>query len=342
VVDVSMTRTDGGGLAVRADVFGDAATTALLVRQVRWEADGIVSVELAAPGGHLLPEWEPGAHVDVFLDSGLVRQYSLCGGAADRSRYRIAVLREPDGRGGSEELHRDLRAGGTLTIGKPRNLFRVPDAPGYLCIAGGVGVTPILSIAEGASERGVPVRVVYGGRTAASMSFVDELTALLPEAMLDVVPQDERGMLDLEREIAALPDGWVVCACGPSPMLAALEAVCDARGVRHRLVVERFGASEELEAQLAGAENRPVTVHLERSGRTVEVAADQSILDAVSDIAAIISSCTEGYCGTCETRVLRGVPDHRDTVLTDEEREAGEIMMVCVSRATGDELVLDL
>jgi ferredoxin-NADP reductase len=339
---MSMTRTGGGGLAVQADVFGDAPTTALLVRQIRWEADGIVSIELAAPDGHALPEWEPGAHVDVFLESGLVRQYSLCGGAADRGRYRIAVLREPDGRGGSEELHRDLRVGSTLTIGKPRNLFRVPEAPGYLCIAGGVGVTPILSIAEGARDRGVPVRLVYGGRSATSMSFVDELLALVPEPMIDVVPQDERGMIDLEREVAALPDGWVICACGPSPMLEALEAVCESRGVRDRLVVERFGASEELEAQLAGAENRPVTVHLERSGQTVGVAADQSILDAVKDIAPVISSCTEGYCGTCETRVLRGTPEHRDTVLTDEERETGEIMMVCVSRATSDELTLDL
>jgi ferredoxin-NADP reductase len=339
---MSMTRTEGGGLAVQTDVFGDAPTIALLVRQVRWEADGIVSIELAAPDGRALPEWEPGAHVDVFLESGLVRQYSLCGGARDRSRYRIAVLRESEGRGGSEELHLTVRVGGTLTIGKPRNLFRVPDAAGYLCIAGGVGVTPILSIVEDAKDRDVPVRLVYGGRSAKSMSFVDELQTLLPEPMIDVVPQDERGMIDLEWEVAALPDDWVICACGPSPMLEALEAVCDSSGVRDRLVIERFGAAEELESQLAGAENRPVTVHLERSGTTVEVAADQSILDAVKDIAPVISSCTEGYCGTCETRVLRGIPEHRDTVLTDEERETGEIMMVCVSRATSNELTLDL
>jgi ferredoxin-NADP reductase len=339
---MSMTRTDDGGLAVRADAFGDAPTTALLVRQVRWEADEIVSIELAPRDGGALPEWEPGAHVDVFLESGLVRQYSLCGGATDRSRYRIAVLRETDGRGGSEEIHRDIRVGGTLTIGKPRNLFRVPDAPGYLCIAGGVGVTPILSIAENALGRDVPVRLVYGGRSRDSMSFVEELETLLPASMIDVVAQDQRGMIDLEREVAALPDRWVICACGPSPMLEALEAVCDRRGVRDRLVVERFSASEDLEAQLAGAENKPVTVHLERSGTTLEVPADQSILDAVKDIAPVISSCTEGYCGTCETRVLRGTPEHRDTVLTDEERASNEIMMICVSRATSDGLTLDL
>ncbi|TQC48834.1 oxidoreductase [Rhodococcus sp. WS4] len=336
-----MTRTDDVP-AVQADVFGKAATATLLVEQVRWEADDIVSIELTAPRGGVLPPWEPGAHIDVFLDNGLVRQYSLCGGTTDRSRYRIAVLREADGRGGSETIHREVRAGGTMTVGKPRNLFRVPEAPGYLCFAGGVGVTPILSITDDASRRDVPVRVVYGGRTRSSMSFVQELEALLPNSLIDLVPQDERGLIDLEREVAALPDDWVVCACGPSPMLEALEEVCDRRGIRSRLFIERFSASDEVQAQNAGAENKPVTVHLAQSGTTLEVGADQSILDAVKDIASVISSCTEGYCGTCESRVLAGVPEHRDTVLTDEERDSNEIMMICVSRAKGDELTLDL
>ena len=114
---MSMARTDGGALAVLADAFGEAPTTALMVRQVRWEADDVISIELTAPDGELLPEWEPGAHIDVFLESGLVRHYSLCGRTADRTRYRIAVLREPDGRGGSAEIHRDVRVGGQLTIG---------------------------------------------------------------------------------------------------------------------------------------------------------------------------------------------------------------------------------
>jgi ferredoxin-NADP reductase len=339
---MSVMQTGGGGLAVQADAFGEAPITALMVRQVRWEADNIISIELAAPDGGTLPAWEPGAHIDLFLDSGLVRQYSLCGRITDRTRYRIAVLREPEGRGGSAEIHRDVRVGRHLTIGRPRNLFRVPEAPGYLCLAGGVGVTPILSIAENARDRGVPVRLVYGGRSPRSMSFVDELQSIVPEPMFDLVPQDERGVIDLEREVAALPEDWVICACGPSLMLEALEAVCDRRGVRDRLVVERFTVSEELETRFADAENRPVTVHLERSGITVEVPADQSILDAVKDIAPVISSCTEGYCGTCETRVLRGTPEHRDTVLTDEERDSSEIMMICVSRAASDELTLDL
>ncbi|MFF3573804.1 PDR/VanB family oxidoreductase [Nocardia jiangxiensis] len=337
-----MTQTGPGGLAVRDDVFGDAPTTTLRIRQVRWEADDIISIELVAPEGDLLPEWEPGAHVDVFLDSGLIRQYSLCGDAGDRSYYRIAVLREREGRGGSAEIHRDVRAGGTMRIGKPRNLFRVPDAVGYLCVAGGVGVTPILSIVRDAHNRNIPVRLVYGGRSSSSMSFVEELQALLPSSAVGLVPQDQRGMIDLEHEIRALPAGWVVCACGPSGMLAALEGVCEQRRVRDRLVVERFSASDSVAAQLAGAENRAVTVHLEQSGTTVVVAPDESILDTVENMSPVLSSCREGYCGTCETRVIRGIPEHRDTVLTEEERESNEIMMICVSRAVGDELTLDL
>lgn len=337
-----MMRTERSGLAVRADAFGEAPTTALMVRQIRWEADDVISIELTAKDGGTLPAWEPGAHIDVFLESGLVRQYSLCGRTADLTRYRIAVLRDPEGRGGSAEIHRDVRVGEKLTVGRPRNHFRVPEAPGYLCLAGGVGVTPILSIAENARGNDVPVRMVYGGRRRRSMSFVDELQSIVPDGMLDLMPQDERGLIDLEREVAALPDGWVICACGPAAMLEALEGVCDRRAVRDRLVVERFTAARELEAQLSGAANRPVTVHLERSGLTLEVPPDQSILAAIQDVAPVISSCTEGYCGTCETRVLRGTPEHRDTVLTDEERESNEIMMICVSRATSDELALDL
>ena len=339
---MTTTETDGGRLTVRADAYGDEQTVALLVRQVRLEADDVVSIELAAPDGQVLPAWEPGAHVDVFLRSGLVRQYSLCGGTTDRRRFRIAVLRETDGRGGSEELHRDIRVGATLTVGRPRNHFRIPESVGYLCIAGGVGVTPILSIVEDAAARGLPVRLVYGGRSRRSMAFVDELRGLLPAAAVDIVAQDDRGLIDLAGEVAELPDGWVVCACGPGPMLAALESACDVDGVRDRLVVERFTASEELEARLASAENRPVTVELARSGVTVEVPADQSILQAVQDIAPVISSCTEGYCGTCETRVLEGAPEHRDTVLTDEERATNQIMMVCVSRALTPGLTLDI
>jgi ferredoxin-NADP reductase len=342
VARMGIVSIDESELAVQVDAYGEGSTTDLLVRQVRLEAEDIISIELAAAVGEVLPQWEPGAHVDVFLGSGLIRQYSLCGATADRTRYRIAVLREIEGRGGSAELHRDVRVGATVTVGRPRNHFRIPDAAGYLCIAGGVGVTPIVSVVEDAAKRGLPVRLVYGGRTRKSMSFVEELQALLPEQALDLVPQDELGLIDLASTVGALPDGWVICACGPGPMLAALETTCDAAGLRDRLVVERFTATEDLDAQLAGLENRPVTVELARSGVTVEVAADQSILEAIQDIAPVLSSCTEGYCGTCETRVLRGTPEHRDTVLTDEERASNKIMMVCVGRALSPALTLDL
>jgi ferredoxin len=176
------------------------------------------------------------------------------------------------------------------------------------------------------------------------MSFVSELQDLLPGRALEIVPEDAQGLIDLEQVVKQLPAGWVICACGPAGMLAALEAECDRQGVRDRLVVERFGVSEsaKLENELAQAGNRPVTVELRQTGVTVEVPADQTILEAIQDVAPVISSCTEGYCGTCEVRVLKGTPDHRDTVLTDDERASNEIMMVCVSRALTDDLILDI
>jgi ferredoxin len=184
--------------------------------------------------------------------------------------------------------------------------------------------------------------MVYGGRRQRSMAFVEELRSIVPQEMLVLVPQDQYGLMDLEREVTGLPEGWVICACGPAAMLKALEDLCDRHGARDRLVVERFTISQELEALLSEADNRPVTVHLLRSGITIEVPAAQSILAAVKDVAPVISSCTEGYCGTCETTVLKGIPEHRDSVLTDEERESNHIMMICVSRARSDELTLDL
>lgn len=338
-----MTQAGGSALAVDKDVFAGNSTANLLIRQVRLEADDIVSIEIVDPSGGQLPSWGPGAHVDVFLESGLVRQYSLCGDATDRSRFRIAVLREKNGRGGSEEIHRSIRVGASIKIGRPRNLFHVPEvAAGYLCIAGGVGVTPILSIIRDARRRDVPVRIVYGGRTKESMAFVDEIRSLLPDTSIDLVPNDTRGMIELEREILDAPNGWAICACGPPTMLEALESVSTKLGARDRLYVERFSGSAGLEAQLLAAPNNPVSVHLERSGTTVEVGPDQSILDAVQDISPVISSCKEGYCGTCETVVLAGIPDHRDTVLTDEERDSNQIMMICVSRAKSGDLTLDL
>lgn len=182
----------------------------LLVHRMTWEADGVLSVELTHPDGKPLPAWEPGAHLDVHV-GGQVRQYSLCSDPRTPASYRIGVLNEPSSRGGSRHVHTKLRPGGRVTVSAPRNHFALEDAPGYVFVAGGIGVTPILAMAREAARRGAEWRMVYGGRSRASMAFVDELTALGGD--LTVVPQDERGHIDL----ASLSPG---CRTGPSSTAA--------------------------------------------------------------------------------------------------------------------------
>jgi ferredoxin-NADP reductase len=297
-------------------------------------ADGVLGLTLAAGDGAPLPAWEPGAHVDLVLRPGLVRQYSLCGDPADRRSWRIAVLREPAGRGGSAHVHDELGVGERVTVAGPRNRFPLLRSPNYLFVAGGIGITPILPMLATAQRWGARWRLVYGGRRRASMAFLDELAAY--GARVSVRPQDHCGLLDLETLLGTpVPDTLVYC-CGPEPLLAAVAEKCRAwpAGSLH---VERFTAAPV--APTGGG----FDVELRASGRTLTVPADGSILRAVEDAGiAVLSSCREGTCGTCETDVLDGVPDHRDAVLTDAERAAGDVMMICVSRALTPRLVLDL
>ena len=301
---------------------------ATLVAEKVGLADGVVALSLRAAGGGELPAWEPGAHVDLVLPGGVARQYSLCGDPDDRSVYRIAVLREPDGRGGSRHVHDELEAGGSVRVRGPRNHFPLLPARRYVFIAGGIGVTPILPMLARAEAAGAEWRLLYGGRTRASMAFLDELARYGEKVV--VAPQDECGLLDLDRWLPG--DDTLVYCCGPEPLLAAVEARRP-----ERLRVERFAPRENV----VGGEGFEVV--LRGSGVTVEVAPDASILEAVERAGVpILSSCREGTCGTCETVVLDGVPDHRDAVLSADERAAGDVMMICVSRSCTPRIVLEL
>ncbi|MEV0204350.1 PDR/VanB family oxidoreductase [Streptomyces sp. NPDC050788] len=295
-------------------------------------ADGVLALTLRHPLGEDLPAWEPGAHVDVVLGPELERQYSLCGDPADRSAWRIAVLREPEGRGGSARVHEQLGEGDKVRVRGPRNHFRLEPATRYRFVAGGIGITPILPMLAAAEAAGAEWTLLYGGRTRNSMAFTRELARYGDRVTL--CPQDESGLLDLDAVTADLPEGTLVYCCGPGPLLDAVEVCCPA----DRLRVERFTPKE----QPVGV-NGEFEVELAQSGRTVTVAPDVSVLDAVRAAGVeVLYSCTEGTCGTCETDVLDGTPDHRDSVLTDAERESGETMMICVSRCRGKRLVLDL
>lgn len=305
----------------------------LTVRRMTWEAEGVLSVELVHPEGKPLPAWTPGAHLDVHV-GGQIRQYSLCGDPHTGDVYRIGVLNEPASRGGSRYVHTQLRPGQQVTVSEPRNHFALEDADGYVFVAGGIGITPLLAMAREADRRGDTWRMVYGGRSRASMAFTAELAALGGEVTF--VPQDEQGHIDLAAELGALPPGTLVYSCGPEPLLTAVEERCP--GDRLRLerfaapVVEHTGEDEEFE------------VEFRSSGVTLTVGAGTSILDAAEGAGLTVeSSCRDGICGSCETRVLDGTPDHRDFLLSDAERAAGATMMICVSRcASRSRLVLDL
>ncbi|HVW47493.1 MAG TPA: PDR/VanB family oxidoreductase [Solirubrobacterales bacterium] len=300
-------------------------------------ADGVLALTLVDPAGGPLPAWKPGAHVDLALRPGLVRQYSLCGDPDDHTCYRIAVLLEPDGRGGSRYVHEEMAVGSEVEVAGPRNHFELIPAPGYVFVAGGIGITPLLPMMRAVAAAGLPWQLHYGGRSRSSMAFADEIAGL--GGAVRLVPEDERGRLDVVGLAAAVPAGAVVFCCGPEGLIEAMTAVCEGRGIDLR--VERFAPRPDAPADVGG--DRPVTVECRRSGVTVEVAADESILDALRAAnVQIFGSCHEGTCGTCECEVLEGEPDHRDSLLTEAERQEGELMFPCVSRALTDRLVLDV
>jgi ferredoxin-NADP reductase len=321
-------------------VTHDEQELTLRIRQMRWEAEGVLSLELEQPDGAPLPAWAPGAHLDLHLPGGLVRQYSLCGSPEDPSRWRIAVLHVQDSRGGSQAVHTSLRPGDVVDVVGPRNNFALVEAASYIFLAGGIGITPLVPMMAAAEERGSDWRLVYGGRSAGSMAFVAELTQRYGDRVL-VLPQDEHGLLDLETILKdPRPDELVYC-CGPEPLLNAVETLCSDSRPAGALHVERFAAKPA--ALRNDGEESEFEVVLDRSGQTFTVSPGQSVLEAL-EAAGIEppSSCREGICGTCETAVLAGIPDHRDSLLSDEERAANDTMMICVGRSLSPRLVLDL
>jgi ferredoxin-NADP reductase len=314
-------------------------TTDLTVRRRSTPAKGVVVLDLAHPENEDLPRWEPGAHIDLFLDDGLTRQYSLCGDPRDSGVWRVGVLLDPNSRGGSRYVHQNLNEGATVRVRGPRNHFPLVDAQHYRFIAGGIGITPIFAMIEAAQRSGNDWTLLYGGRTRASMAFAAELTERYPERVT-VWPQDERGLLDLESLFKDPEDNTLVYCCGPEALLGAVE--------QHRahwpagiLHIERFAAKAPA-AEAAGALDQ-FEVVCQRSGVTFKITPDQSILEVLEEAGIpILGSCYEGVCGTCEARVLGGTPDQRDSVLTDAEKAAGEVMLICVSRSRTERLVLDL
>ncbi|MFC8501808.1 PDR/VanB family oxidoreductase [Pedococcus sp. NPDC057267] len=303
-------------------------------------AQGVVGLTLQAVDGEL-PPWKPGAHIDLVLPSGRCRQYSLCGPLNSRD-YEIAVLYEPEGKGGSVEVHDALPVGTEVKFREPRNRFPLERASSYLFVAGGIGITPLLPMIEAIDAIGIPWHMVYGGRSLDSMAFLDLLA--LYEENVDLVPQDRDGLIDVHGIIAeavSRDPGVAIYTCGPAPLIDAMEAAVDAAGLLP-LHFERFVAVHQHVDREVAAHESAFDVQLGVGGPLVPVAKDQSILAAVLDAGAdVLFSCEEGTCGSCQTTVLAGEVDHRDGLLTDEER-ADRQMLICVSRCLRGPLVLDI
>ena len=297
-------------------------------------AAGVRQVRLERRDRTPLPGWEPGAHIDLLLPNGIVRQYSLCGDPGDDAAYEIAVLLAPQSRGGSKHVHTRLCVGDAVPVRGPRNNFTFASRQHAIFIAGGIGITPILAMIRQAEQEGIEWRLVYGGRNRDSMAFAKDLERYGERVRL--VPEDELGRLDLPALLGTPRLDTEVYCCGPTGLLDAVQQLCKPwpTGSLH---LERFSGA------ITDGPTDAFTVVAERSGVACSVAPGQSIVDALADVGVIVTtSCGEGLCGTCETKVLDGVPDHRDLLLGDDEREAGTSMMICVSRAKGPRLILDL
>jgi ferredoxin-NADP reductase len=319
-----------------ATVFSERRSD-LVVTARDTPAEGVVALTLADPSGAQLPGWTAGAHIDLLLADDLVRQYSLCGSPADQHSWRIGVLLDQAGRGGSRQVHETLQVGSAVAVRGPRNHFPLHESGRYIFIAGGIGITPILPMIAIAEESGAEWELWYGGRIRSSMAFVAELERHGDRVHL--WPQDEHGLLPLDQILGTPRDGVLVYCCGPEVLLGAVESQCAAwpSGTLH---LERFAAKPQ---EAAAGEPTGFEVVCQRSGITVAVPPERSIIDTLDENGiSVLSSCLEGVCGTCETRVLEGTPDHRDSLLTEEERESNEYMMICVSRSLSDRLVLDL
>jgi len=324
------------------------------IRTLRHEADGILSVELVPVKGEHWPGFAAGAHIDFHLPNGLTRSYSLLNDQSESDRYVVGILADAKSRGGSRYIHDNFRCGHNLNIGVPRNAFALDEtAHEIVLVAGGIGITPILcmyrrlmrlneaasvsalSSAKPAARR---VRLIYCARSREQAAFIDELDALGGDIHYHFDAEHDGRPFDLHAFMAEQSPSVHAYCCGPGVMLDAFEAACAAAGIAH-VHVERFAADTAvIDAPRAGYQ-----VELAKSGLTLEVSPDKSLLDTVLAAGVDVDySCMEGICGACETAVLKGCPDHRDSVLSKTEKASNKVMMICVSGCKEGSLTLDL
>jgi vanillate O-demethylase ferredoxin subunit len=310
----------------------------LRVAHIRQETDNVRSYELVAQGGEPLPPFEPGAHLEVTVPGGPVRCYSLCSSPAERHRYLIAVQREEAGRGGSRAMHERVREGDILTVGVPRNGFALQPAPHTVLIAGGIGLTPLLSMAHALLARGASFELHVCTRSSGRTAFRQVLSSPGLASRVRFHHSEDGQRLDVRALLAAHPAGAHLYCCGPQRLMSAVREAAAAGGWPEEAVhFESFCSSEQTPS------GPSFQLSLRRSGLVLPVPAGKSILSVLRERGVEVStSCEAGVCGACVTPVLGGEPEHRDQVLSPEERAGGKCIAICVSRARSDRLELDL
>ena len=316
----------------------ESSGLSLIVDEVRPQCDDVVTLTLVHSAGQSLPTWEPGAHIDLHLANGMVRQYSLHSPPDDCSRYQVSVLLEANSRGGSTFVHECVSKGVVVEASVPRNNFDLVPAAEYLFVAGGIGITPLLQMVATVQHRGLPYRLAYAARSRSRVAFAEELRDN-PNVSIHI--SAEGNSLDVSCLITEDLDPRVhIYCCGPRRLLDAVTDRCRDLGISKQLHVEHFSGNA------TGPDptiDSPFDVELSRTGVVLRVESDRTILDAV--LAAGIkapNSCGEGVCGSCEVRILEGEVDHRDQVLDDDEKAENEVIMICCSRARSPRLVLDM
>jgi ferredoxin-NADP reductase len=321
----------------------DSSATSVRVIAIRYEAAGISSFVLRRVDGLPFPAVDPGAHIEIRLPIGSTRSFSLSNGRGDQGDYRLTVARDARSTGGSVFMHDNIKVGDIFTITGPRNNFvLVRDAAQSIFIAGGIGVTPFVPMLAALNESGRAWKLIYFAKTRDRAALLTEIEGLAAaghgEVACNFTGEPGGRIFDIDRILAAMCPGAHVYCCGPIGMLDSFRVNAE----RHRIAPERvhfeyFGSDVELSSEGG------FTVVLQRSGREVIVQAGQTILEAIEAIGIEVPhSCMEGICGSCETKIISGVPDHRDMVYTERQRKETKTMMICCSGAKSERLVLDL
>jgi vanillate O-demethylase ferredoxin subunit len=314
----------------------------VIVRQRKQETDSISVFELVDADGKDLPAFTAGAHIDVHLPSGLMRQYSLCNPASETGRYQIGVLNELESRGGSKDMHENVREGDVLTISEPRNQFELcPVAEKSLLLAGGIGVTPLLCMAETLSDQKAEFEMHYCTRTKKSTAFMDRLNRSRYASRVFHHFDDggEDQSFDMKAVLSKFDDTKHLYVCGPQGFMDAILNTARQIGWKEDNLHYEFFSAQDLSEDGDAA----FDLELRKTGKIITVAKDQTVVEALEAIGIEIEvSCEQGLCGTCELRVVAGTPDHRDVYLTAEEQALNQTFMPCCSRSKTPKLIVDL